>query len=877
MDSLPKMDPVTASNPCPVCKKPDWCLIAPDASACICQRVKSGKKCGEAGWLHRLVDAERPKTEKAKSANPSNWDDQAKRFAKNLAATPNYRNALAKRLGLPVAALDAIPLLGYRNSGSNFVEFTSPETDANETIIGISTRVETKGKKPEKLFVKGGKRGLTLPAGWRERPGVMFVVEGLTDVLALFFAGLACIGRPSNKAGGKFLAELFGTWPGEYLIVGENDQKPDGEWPGRDGAESLAKMLAQSLGKPVKWTMPPADTKDVRAWLIDKARGETPWPKRGEELACILVANAATVDPPANNNGRVPPKGVRKIVIDTDEYRVNAEASIALSVEPDLYERGGQLVKVHQQEDDSPPEDVIRRTMGALVVRALSPALLRERLTRCAYWVQLRETNGKVTEIPQHPPGWAVSAVFDHGSWPVPKLEAIVTHPVFLPSGAILTANGYDRDSRLFVAMSAPEELRMPDHPTRDDVARAVETIDDVLADFPFQTPAHRASWYAAFLTILAWFSFEGPAPFFLIDGNVRGVGKGLLADVIGIVILGRRFSTMAYTSDRDELRKRITSLAAEGERAVLLDNLAGAVGNDVFDNALTSTSWKDRLLGGNKNYDGPLHLVWFGTGNNVQLGADTSRRTCHIRMESPEERPELKGGFRHANLRAYVRRMRGKLLTAGLLILRGWHVAGRPTHNLPNWGSYEGWSGVVREAVVFAGLSDPGETREELQRLADKDADSMGTIIDGMQRLDPNRHGLTAAELIKRCNEDPSGNDDVRGAIEELCGKLCGRKLGGRFKHFKKRNFGGKMIDKAGEDRTKTNRWAVYPVGPAAKPPGNEPASPASPASDPPCAGEAGNAGAVSGEAAPAPEKPKKKRTYGNNQSRGQTESGAA
>ncbi len=133
------------------------------------------------------------------------------------------------------------------------------------------------------------------------------------------------------------------------------------------------------------------------------------------------------------------------------------------------------------------------------------------------------------------------------------------------------------------------------------------------------------------------------------------------------------------------------------------------------------------------------------------------------------------------------------------------------------------------------------------------------------------------AAELIKHCNDEPETNGEVRGAIEELCGKLCGRKLGGRFKHFKRRNFGGTMLDKAGEDRTKTNRWAAFPVGSAARPSPSEPASPASPADDPPNAGKAGNAGAVSDEEAPAPKKPAKKRTYGNDPNRGKAEGGAA
>jgi hypothetical protein len=41
--------------------------------------------------------------------------------------------------------------------------------------------------------------------------------------------------------------------------------------------------------------------------------------------------------------------------------------------------------------------------------------------------------------------------------------------------------------------------------------------------------------------------------------------------------------------------------------------------------------------------YDGPLRIIWYATGNNCQLKADTARRVCHIRLESPDERPELR------------------------------------------------------------------------------------------------------------------------------------------------------------------------------------------------------------------------------------------
>ena len=773
MNSLPEMGPVSAKKRCPICKKPDWCLIAPDGSAAMCQRTESAKRCGEAGWLHRFADPVPKPTAKmrkhsklGKASKLKNWHADAKRFAETLVGLPASRETLAKRLGLPVAALDAIPLLGIRNyTLGTFAEFTIPETDAEGKIIGIATRTEAMDKKADKKFVAGGKRGLTLPAGSRERAGAAFIVEGPTDFLAMTAAGLLAVGRPSCSGGGKHLAAFLAEWVGEIHIVGENDRKSNDDWPGRDGARSLAKILAEKLGRPVKWTLPPDDVKDVREWLTAEARGDTLWPQRGEKLAALLMSNATPEKLPVKSGDSSSTQARRKIIVDTEEFRVNSEAAASLAEESELYSRGGQLVAVVEQREDSPAEALIRRPHGAALVRPLTPASLRERLSRCAQFINRKVTDDGIVERSEHPPAWCVNAVFDRGQWSVPHLEAIVTHPAFLPNGSLLSKTGYDKESRLYLFLEANLEINVPAKPTRVDVARAVETLEDVLYDFPFQTPAHKAGWFAGLLTPVAWFAFDGPAPFFLIDANVRGAGKGLMADVIAIILFGRRFSTMAYTNDCEELRKKITSLAVASERAVMLDNLEGKVGNAVFDNALTSAFWKDRLLGGNKDFDGPLNVTWFGTGNNVQLGADTSRRVCHIRMESPDERPELKSDFRHKELRVYVRKHRGELLAAALTILRGWHVAGRPTHNLPNWGSYEGWSGIVREAIVFAGLPDPGETREELQMLADRDAASMRTIFDEMERLDPNRHGLTAAELINRCQDDSAENRELRGA----------------------------------------------------------------------------------------------------------------
>ncbi len=540
------------------------------------------------------------------------------------------------------------------------------------------------------------------------------------------------------------------------------------------------------------------------------------------------------------------------IVIGTDEHRVNDEASVALAAEPDVYQRAGMLVQVVDAPAQPDPAAAVRRPEGLPVVRDFSPPILRERLTRCARWVRMTSSEDGPEEKPAHPPVWSVQAVHARGNWPaVRRLDAVVTHPVLLPNGSILTATGYDPQSGLLLSTPPNLTISIPSSPTRGDVAGAVAELHDVVSEFPFEKDEHLSAWVAGLLTPLAWFAFEGPAPLFLIDKNVRGAGAGLLADVIALTITGRRFPVMTYTPDREELRKKITSLAAEGERLVLLDNLSGAVGNDVLDAALTSDRWKDRLLGGNRVYDGPLHVCWYGTGNNVQLQADTARRVCHIRMESKEERPELRTGFKCPDLRGWVRANRGRMLSAALTILRGWFVAGKPTHSLPPWGSFEGWSGVVREAVVFARLPDPGETRLALQTGADRDACAMESILNALENLDPSQRGVTTAEIIDRLKKQqldpvdpaPKWYPDLRTGVEDLCGKLDGRALGGRFRQFQGRNFGGRMLCKAGQDRTNVNRWAVFTVENSGRAK-TAPASPASPASVSRTAGDAGDAG---------------------------------
>src|SRR5262249_34402488 len=156
------------------------------------------------------------------------------------------------------------------------------------------------------------------------------------------------------------------------------------------------------------------------------------------------------------------------------------------------------------------------------------------------------------------------------------------------------------------------------------------------------------------------------------------------------------------------------------------------------------------RILGKSQDASLPLLVTWFATGNNPVIGADTSRRICECRLESPEERLEERRGFCPAHLLAYVQAERSRLLVAALANLAAYFRAGRPSMELTPWGSFESWSALVRSAVVWVGLPDPGETRRELATRADLDANALAGMLTGWSELDPFAEGVTTSQALK-------------------------------------------------------------------------------------------------------------------------------
>lgn len=626
---------------------------------------------------------------------------------------------------------------------------------------------------------------------------IVFFVEGEKDADRLAKVGLVA----TTNVGGA------GKWKAEYAEALRNRRVcllPDNDKPGRDHMAKVAATL-QGKAKAVTVTLPVPDKGDVSNWLD---AGHT-----ADEL--VAIAKEAFERPQAESAAAVVNEPERiQIALGDDEYRVNEEAEAVLAAKAEgLYQRGGSLVHVIEHGRQVRPR--IKRPDEAPVVRQLKQPILREMLTRCVECVQRTSKGDKVVSLPGH----VVAAIHARGVWKdFAILEGVVSHPVMLPDGAILAKPGYNRDSGLLLWLPDGLEVNVPGRPSRHDASKARDVLMDVVCDFPFKSGPHRAAWLASLLTPLARHAFEGPAPLAHVDGNVAGVGKGLLVNVVFAVVTGREASVMGYTNDREELRKAITTLAVDGDEMVTLDNLSGAFGSAVLDRALTTTWWKDRILGGNTKYDGPLTVTWYSTGNNIEVVGDTPRRIMHIRLESPLENPDQRSGFKYPNLLAHVQANRGRLLGAALTILRAYVVAGKSDMKLMPWGSFDGWSALVRSAVVWVGMEDPGKTREEMRRQSCPERQAQAALFAGIKYLDPNGHGLTVATILERL-EHPE-NDDALMATKDglltLCpGKESGKKdgyarsVGLKLRSLRGRVVGGLVLEQIPDSRSGV-RWRV-------------------------------------------------------------------
>ena len=618
---------------------------------------------------------------------------------------------------------------------------------------------------------------------------IVFIPEGEKDVERLYSIGLCATCNPGGAGKWNKLSDDSALSDRRIVIIADKDA------PGRKHALDVANRLCEKVQE-IRIIEVPGDHKDVSEWLTDGGTIEKLW----ELVDDSPLYDGNTGARSESSEGKVDDRPA--VLIDTDEHRVVRDAITALASDPEVYQRCGMLVRVIRTEQET---DDVSFARGPATIDVLPESNLRERLTRCA---RFERAGAKDQVIPAHPTSWLTKSIIARGDWPgLRHLHALSESPVLRSDGSIWQQQGYDAKTQVLFFPRTEFPLIAEDLGL-DDAILACNELLDVVGDFRFEAEEHKAAWLAALLTPLARFAFSGPAPLFLIDANVRGAGKGLLAQTMATIVLGHTMPVSSYAHDSDELRKKITAIAIAGDRMVLFDNLKGLFGNDTLDRALTSTRWKDRLLGKNQEIELPLLPTWFATGNNVQVSADSTRRIIHIRLDVLEEYPEDRSGFRHPNLLEWISEQRPRLLTRAIIILSAYLRAGCPCQGLTPFGSFEAWSAVVRGAITWVNQPDPCATRQGLVETSDNSTEAITQLMVACLQHESCKGDFAWAKVLRMLYpDDPSHmprneeSEQLRNAIENFVGCKPGqvpkpKQLASKLRQHRRRVIAGVYLD---------------------------------------------------------------------------------
>jgi len=253
---------VSRSAPCPICGRPDWCLIGRDnTDRVLCQRVASPLRWKNAGWIHGPARGRLVRTRTVGRLEPTRDDLEALAARFELALSAEMRALAAHTLGLSEESLMRLRA-GLAGAHDLIVEgfrswpraLTFPMEREPGRVVGIRLRMVG----GDKFAIRGGREGIFVPRGFDPAAPVL-VAEGPTDTAALIGLGFNAIGRPSCTGGRAQIIARIKHAPSVAVVA-------DRDGPGQAGAQSLALALRAHVTN-VRLVTPPGPFKDAREWV----------------------------------------------------------------------------------------------------------------------------------------------------------------------------------------------------------------------------------------------------------------------------------------------------------------------------------------------------------------------------------------------------------------------------------------------------------------------------------------------------------------------------------------------------------------------------------------------------------------------------------
>jgi hypothetical protein len=397
---------------------------------------------------------------------------------------------------------------------------------------------------------------------------------------------------------------------------------------------------------------------------------------------------------------------MRVLIVSTEDHSVAVKKALnalkeANAEQPRLFNVAGGLARL-----------VRDQSLMRLKIELLTSDLLRYELGRSIAWmVPKGEKSVRETRVPDHL-SRDILANDDNG---LPVLNGIVHTPFFVRSenGPELVATpGYHHSGCYYDPTPGLQIPVVSSAPSEDEIERAKELLfENVFRDFPFDDDIKGNGSRAHALALLLQFFMrdliDGPTPIYFVNKPMAGTGAGLLIECIMLIATGQGGHAQTESSSEEERRKSITASLMNGSSYYWLDNINRELSSSAFASAVTSTVWRDRVLGRSEIVNFPVRLAWIFAGNNMSASHEMVRRFVPIRLDAkgdPLDRDQDK--FKHRYLRGWVREHRGELIWACLTIVQHWIALGVKRDQTKPRDSFEDWSAVFRGLLSSIGVA---------------------------------------------------------------------------------------------------------------------------------------------------------------------------
>jgi putative DNA primase/helicase len=385
---------------------------------------------------------------------------------------------------------------------------------------------------------------------------------------------------------------------------------------------------------------------------------------------------------------------------------VNEAETALLGLGREIYQRGGMIVRPVL----TPVKTFHDRDTEAWRILEVPSGYFAETLARAAQWFKYDSRRRKWTAADV--PGLVIEAYQGRvGEWKLPVLAAITGTPRLRRDGSLHDTPGYDSVTGLLYKPECEFDPIL-ERPTRDDAIANLGMFNDLLAGFPFVTPADKAVALSAILTALDRHNMPA-APLHGFSATIAGTGKSKLVDIVSILATGRPAAIKGQPGTEDELEKRLNSELLQGAAIITVDNCEHPLQSAFLCQMLTQETVSIRILGQSRNVVASTAATVMATGNNLQITGDLTRRTLLCSLDAGVEHPERRHfGWDAKDIAADKR---GRLVSAALTILRAWHVAGTRIERSP-LGGFEEWSQRIRAPLLWLGCDDPCDTTLKLK-----------------------------------------------------------------------------------------------------------------------------------------------------------------